>query len=78
MECHPGLDPDLQIRGTGHPDPEMGEDLYFFFRPFGSQFSRKLDIGEAPSTGSVTALDLSLYFKKQKMWSELRWPSFDF
>ena len=32
MECHPDLDPDLQIRGAGHPDqeppdPEMGEDL---------------------------------------------------
>ena len=57
MECHPDLDPDLQIRGAGHPDPEMGEDLKKnFFRRLGSQFSRKLDIGEALSPGSVTAM----------------------
>ena len=57
MECHPDLDPDLQIRGAGHPDPEMEKDLknIFFFRPFGSQFSRK-NIREAPPPGTVTAM----------------------
>ena len=43
MECHPDLKPDFQIRGAGHPDPEMGEDLKnFFFGPSGLSLVEKI------------------------------------
>ena len=43
MECHPDLDPDLQIRGAGHPDPEMGEDLKnIFLGPSGLSLVEKI------------------------------------
>ena len=43
MECHPDLDPELQVRRTCHPDPEMGEDLKkFFFGPSGLSLVEKI------------------------------------
>ena len=40
-------DPDLQIRGGGHPDPEIrgGSLKKIFFQPFGPQFSLKIRWG---------------------------------
>ena len=38
-------DPDIQIRGAGHPDPEItggGGGLKKVFRPFGPQFGLKI------------------------------------
>ena len=59
-------DPDLQIRGRSHPDPEIrgGSLKKIFFRPFGPQFSLKIrwwgwgggGTGPpSPSPGSTTA-----------------------
>ena len=43
VECYPDLDPDLQIRGAGHPDPEMGEDLKnIFLGPSGLSLVEKI------------------------------------
>ena len=38
------MDPDLQIRGRGHPDPEIRgrRSQKNFFRPFGPQFGLKI------------------------------------
>ena len=51
-------DPDLQIRGGGHPDPEIKAGVsQKNFQPFGPQFGLKIRGGPAPpgpSPGSAT------------------------
>ena len=43
-------DPDLQMGGGGHPDPEIrgGRSPKKFFRPFGPHFGRKIRGGPWP------------------------------
>ena len=52
-------DPDLQLTGGGHLDPEIRGEGLNFYQPFGTKFGLKIrrELGPlSPSPGSATSI----------------------
>ena len=55
-------DPDLQMRGWGHPDPEMGGGGGGNKKNFLAKVWSKIKGGAGPSLGSATAISLETLY----------------